>query len=345
MLAVRVGRDGDAIRAFTKALALEPGNEFALVHRAEAYYKTNNPDKALADIDDVFRINKQPSLRPYVLRMKIFVAYGDNAKALAQIEPMLTANSATPFAYIKAAELQIQLHQREKAIALLDRGIQVVADADIYLYRAQLRLRSDKQGRQDDIRSALALAPHSVYAHILRAELEFENGAPNAALKTLTKIIDDANVKTSRMPLLVRRGVMYLKTGKPSLAQADFDRARNSATTAKQQNDVAWEFASQNIALPTALSIASEAVEKQPDTVTFVGSKAFILLRLGRYKEAIEQYDAALKLAPQLPASLYGRGIAKWRTGQLAAGDADLKAARAAQPNIADEFAQMGVRR
>ncbi|MBP1203262.1 tetratricopeptide (TPR) repeat protein [Duganella sp. 1411] len=345
MLALKAGRNEEAVAAFTKALELEPHHTFALTRRANAYERLGDSQKALADIDEVLRLDKNSGPVPYILRIRIYKKQGDNDKALAQLEPMLAANPASAFAYISAAELQIQLHDHAKAMALLDRGVVAAPEAEIYLYRAQLRPRSDKEGRQRDIDSGLALDPHGVYAHRLRAELEFDNGKPAAAIATLTKIINDNKATGDLALALIDRGAYHLKMASLPLAQTDFEGARKTAKAPIELNNIAWELARRNIALPTALSIATEAVDKQPGQATFIDSKAFVLLRLGRYSEAIGQYDAALKLAPKLPAALYGRGIAKWRAGQLAAGDADLKAARAAKPDIADEFARMGVRR
>lgn len=345
MLALKAGLNEEAVAAFTKALEIDPHHAFALTRRANAYERLGDAQKALADIDEALRLDKHSGPAPYILRIRIYRKQGDTVKALAQIEPMLAANPASAFVYISAAELQMQLHDHAKAMALADRGVVAAPEAEIYLYRAQLRPRSDKAGRQRDIDSGLALAPHGVYAHRVRAELEFDNGKPAAAIATLTEIINDSKASGDLASALIDRGAYHLKMANLPLAQADFDGARKTAKTPNDLNNVAWKLATQNIALPTALSIADEAAAKQPDQAIFIDSKAFILLRLGRYNEAIEQYDAALKLSPKLPAALYGRGIAKWRAGQLAAGDADLKAARAAKPDISDEFARMGVRR
>lgn len=345
LLALKAGRHEEAVAAFTKALEIEPDNAFTLSRRAYAYEKMGEQQKALADIDASLKLGNNGGPTPYILRIKIYKEQGDNAKALAQIEPMLAAHPASATAYTSAAELQMHLHDRPKAMALLDRGVIAAPDADIYLYRAQLRPRSDVEGRQRDIDSGIALAPHWVHAYRLRAELESDRGKTAAAVATLTKIINDDKADGKLTSALIDRGALHLKMANLPLAQADFDGARRTAKTPMDLNNIAWQLATRNLALPTALSMADEAIAKQPDKAVFIDSKAFILLRLGRYKEAIEQYDAALKLAPKLPASLYGRGIAKWRAGQLAAGDADLKAARAAQPDIADEFTRMGVRR
>jgi len=60
--------------------------------------------------------------------------------------------------------------------------------------------------------------------------------------------------------------------------------------------------------------------------------------RLG-IPNALTSFDAALGLNPKLADSLYGRGIAKRKKGDPMGADADLAAAKAIRPGIAQEFA------
>jgi hypothetical protein len=59
---------------------------------------------------------------------------------------------------------------------------------------------------------------------------------------------------------------------------------------------------------------------------------------------AIADYDAALRIDPKHAASLFGRGIAKLRSGNVDAGNTDINAAKAIQSTIATEFAGYGIR-
>ena len=66
-------------------------------------------------------------------------------------------------------------------------------------------------------------------------------------------------------------------------------------------------------------------------------------LRLGRLAEAVDDYDAALKINPDDAQSLFGRGIAKLRRGHMASAGADLAAAKAIRPRIAEKFFGYGI--
>jgi hypothetical protein len=60
-------------------------------------------------------------------------------------------------------------------------------------------------------------------------------------------------------------------------------------------------------------------------------------------KNAIADFDAALKINPRLTSSLYGRGLAKQRNGAISEGELDISNAKAMDPNIVKEFASYGV--
>jgi tetratricopeptide (TPR) repeat protein len=64
---------------------------------------------------------------------------------------------------------------------------------------------------------------------------------------------------------------------------------------------------------------------------------------MGRWDEALADYSSALRLSPSRASSLYGRGLAKLRSGQAADANADLSAAAALNPKVKDDFARYGV--
>lgn len=72
-------------------------------------------------------------------------------------------------------------------------------------------------------------------------------------------------------------------------------------------------------------------------------SRGFTLLRLMRYQEAVDQYDAALALAPSLSSSLYGRGLALRALGQTEAGNSSIDAARRLNPAVDETFRVYGL--
>ena len=68
-----------------------------------------------------------------------------------------------------------------------------------------------------------------------------------------------------------------------------------------------------------------------------------IYLKQSRFNSAIDDYSSALRFRPGLANALYGRGLAKLRTGNASGADADMSAAKAIDPSIGDYFSRYGV--
>jgi hypothetical protein len=72
-----------------------------------------------------------------------------------------------------------------------------------------------------------------------------------------------------------------------------------------------------------------------------LGGRAFLYMRLGFFRTAILDYDAALDLEPKNALFLFGRGTAKFGAGDAEGGDADLAAARALDAKVDATFARL----
>jgi len=96
--------------------------------------------------------------------------------------------------------------------------------------------------------------------------------------------------------------------------------------------------------LPRALDDCRESLRFRPNDAHTMDSRGLVYLRLGRLHEAIAEYDAVLKIDPNMASALYGRGIAKRRKGDASGGKADIEAARAVKADIAEVFDRYGVK-
>jgi hypothetical protein len=66
--------------------------------------------------------------------------------------------------------------------------------------------------------------------------------------------------------------------------------------------------------------------------------------KLARFAEALADFDAAHARLPKMASALYGRGLARQKQGDTAAGEADIAAVRALKADIADDYARYGVK-
>src|SRR5262249_28756696 len=73
-----------------------------------------------------------------------------------------------------------------------------------------------------------------------------------------------------------------------------------------------------------------------------LGTRGYVNFKLGQFDSAIADYDAALRIDPRRAASLYGRGLAKQKKGDVGGGNADIAAATAIRGDVADQFARYG---
>src|SRR5947209_17441685 len=68
----------------------------------------------------------------------------------------------------------------------------------------------------------------------------------------------------------------------------------------------------------------------------------FCVSEMSHFDAAVSDYDAVLRTNPKLAFALYGRGLARVKH-EDPSGEVDLAAARALQPDIAEECARYGV--
>jgi tetratricopeptide (TPR) repeat protein len=67
-------------------------------------------------------------------------------------------------------------------------------------------------------------------------------------------------------------------------------------------------------------------------------------LRWNRPEKALADFEQALGMNPRLAWALYGRGVLRLRRGDAARGRADIAAARAIEPRVAEEIGRFGIK-
>lgn len=108
-------------------------------------------------------------------------------------------------------------------------------------------------------------------------------------------------------------------------------------------NGLCWLKGTRSFELESALKDCTRAIELTDDPAAVLDSRAMVFFRLGRMEEARADLDAALKISPNMPGSLYMRGIVKLRGDDRAGGQADLALARLQQGRIDDEYSGFGI--
>ncbi|HEY6517500.1 MAG TPA: tetratricopeptide repeat protein [Steroidobacteraceae bacterium] len=340
LLAFYAGDEAGAITAFTAAFGSNPKDYFALSMRAQAYWRAGKQDEALADFSAEIRQAPKANVL-YGYRAALLRQEGRKAEALRQARLVTTANPKSAPAYLTAGEIYNSYGESTPARAAFEHAAALAPVPHTYLVRAGDRLWTDLAGKRADVEKALQLDPKSAPALAMLAEVQMAAGQYTEAAASLTQAMDDTAATSGA---LVLRGIAYQKAGRTALAQADFAGALAKAKLPGELNNLCWALATANVSLASALDDCNAALVKDPTSTAALDSRGFVLLRLGRYDEAIASYDSALKLNPLVADSLYGRGLAELRAGRESRGQADLKGATVLSFTVADEFAHYGLR-
>lgn len=339
LLAVRAYRFRDAIADFSRAIDLRSENTFALRYRADLYAEVGEYDHALADYDEILRV-APGDVGAHMRRSRILWATGDRKAAAAETEATLKLDPDDLDVQILSGSQLVEAGKRAEGLAVMTTAIATHPTADAYLTRAELRKRSDRAGRQADIEAALKADPKSTTAQMMLADVRSEGGAHAEAIASLTVAL---KASPGNEGLLLGRARAYARSGDLASADRDLTKvARMEAANPGMLNSVCFTRATYGVDLAQALIDCDRSLAVNATNPATLDSRAFVLLRLGRLEEAVIAYDAALHLRPELPTSLYGRGIAKLGLKRVTEGRADLAAGKALWPEIADDFALWG---
>jgi hypothetical protein len=157
-----------------------------------------------------------------------------------------------------------------------------------------------------------------------------------------------------RIYLSVKEKKMYISAAVPrppetvapgqSRVLNDLDKAlRLSPTNAELLNNRCYVRAIEMVKLDDALSDCEASLGSRPNSSPILDSKGFVLYRLARYQEALDSFNAALKLDPKLAPSLYMRGQTKRKLGDMAGASADIATAKAVNTDVATRFSRIGI--
>ncbi len=246
-------------------------------------------------------------------------------------------------AYLARAQFRGSVYDRKGAIADLDEALKTRPDAQTYLARAGLLYQTHADSRAlADARAANALDPGSFATIVSLAQFEALNGQRAAALQRLDariaaggedkpRLLDakadlQANGDDAEGALATIDEAIALKPGDPSLL-----------------NSRCWIKGTKAVRLESALKDCTKAIEQGASSAATLDSRAMVYFKLGRPDDALTDLEAALALVPELPASLYMRGIIALRQGKTT-GEADLAAARHAAPRIDEDYARYGIK-
>jgi tetratricopeptide (TPR) repeat protein len=358
MLADVERHPGAAIGAYTKALAKEPNNDYALEHRARAYHALGNTDKALADFSTAIESDKDDA-RGYVTRGNYYLDLRRYDEAIADFNRASAIDPTNEWAIANRAMANVWKQDRDAATKDLEtaakinpqnpvisraRGLlaQQKGDAAAAIsayseslkaepgngftlgHRAQANMMAGNlDAALTDAAAALTLQPKWIDLYLLRANIYRRRGDLKAtaleADQAISKNPDDAHA-------YVVAANIYSVTNRDADAMKAFDRAIAIKPEAyiylnRGLRRPRKDLAGRNADIDAALDL-------DPKNAEALVAKAQLQEEGNNFIGAIANYTDALANSAKDSSLLVSRGIAYARSGDTDRAEADFSAAR-----------------
>lgn len=222
------------------------------------------------------------------------------------------------------------------------------------------RMQSDFQRAISDYQEALRISPGAAWPHSglgasYRAQQDYRRSAAEYGIfiGMARREVAAASRRPGQEPLIRRLAIGYYARGQTFAGQGDHRRAladyrkalRRLPRDADIGNAVCWTLAAHlRSHFDEARAACDAALRARPDDPALLDSRGMVGLRQRRFQAAWNDYDAAVRLQPDGPSWVYGRGIAALRLGRTAQGRADIARAQALHGEVAQFYADFGLR-
>ncbi len=145
----------------------------------------------------------------------------------------------------------------------------------------------------------------------------------------------------------------YLRRGDLNFARNAFDNAADDydAALLLQPDDVATLInacrarAIANVRLDAALADCQRAIQRDGFNASAHNVRGLVYYRMGRYGDALKDYEMSLHARPNHAGTLFMRGMTKIKLGKTEDGEADIDDAKRLDMRIEMQLAAYGIRR
>jgi tetratricopeptide (TPR) repeat protein len=328
-----VGEEESARTSFNRALQLtsqsldKPENRFI---RAYTYFISGEPDRAIAEFDQITKTNSELLPQVFQLRALINQLRKNYDNAISDLSKAITLQPDQALFYALRATVYEEKDDYDKAIIDYSRAIKLeprnvdfltsrgtsykfkgevanaLADYDrvinldpnhtpVYSARARLYVKQgDYVKAEPDLNKAVALSPdEDTYKE--RAEFYEERGNYDRAISDYNEII---KLKPNDSSNFLNRGHAFFKKGDLNRAIQDYDKG----IQLEPKNGILYEFRADVYAQKEddikALSDYGKAIELEPTNRLRYFGRAHFYEKRGDFESAIADYDRALKSSP-----------------------------------------------
>lgn len=304
-------RYDEAIADYTQALALDPQHGDSYGNRGHAHYMQGRLQEALADLDRALTVRH--TAVDFGNRGAVYYDLGEYTRALADFDQALLLNPRSSIDFNSRGNVYYQLRDYDRALVDYNRAIEADPRNAIALRNRGLvySLREDHAGAVENFSAAIGVDPNYAAAYFSRAE-------SYADLRDYEHALIDYDAAAARQP-----------------------------DNSEYNNLACWVRAAYlNRDYEAARGYCDRAVELaggESQVANARDSRAMLAFKQGRYQDAWDDYDAAVRAQPDSAHYLYGRGVTALRLGRRVEGEGDIVRARLLNAGVVEAYVRYGV--
>jgi Flp pilus assembly protein TadD len=160
-------------------------------------------------------------------------------------------------------------------------------------------LLENVQYQIEDSEKALELYPNVVFLYITNAYAYFDASQYEKAIDAANGGLEIAIEKPEKIELLSCKASALSKMGKSKSADYQFNKALSlNPYNPDMLNNYAYSLADRGERLSFADSLISKALSSNPNQPGYLDTKAWVLYKMGTYKEAASFAERAVSLDP-----------------------------------------------
>jgi tetratricopeptide (TPR) repeat protein len=298
---------GRAFADYSEAIRVDPKFALAYNNRGAAYNRKGDHERAMVDLNEAIRLDPKYAIA-FLNRGNSYLGKDDYSRAIGEYNEAIRLDPKYANAYANRGNAYALERNYDRAIADYTESIRLNPTfAATHLNRGKSYFyKRDYDHAIADYGEVILLNPRSAAAYANRARAYDRKGNYDQAIDDLNSAI-----------LLDPGNAGYL-------------------------NSRCWSRALFGRDLHEALTDCDASFRLRPDDPDVLGSRGLVQLRLNAFDKSIKDYSLVLAQRGRDADALYGRGLAKLKSGDAEGGDADISAAKAIQADIAEAHAWLG---
>ncbi|MFT5858698.1 MAG: tetratricopeptide (TPR) repeat protein [Flavobacteriaceae bacterium] len=296
-----------AEKDFTQAISIEPKNAVAINNRGFLYLQMEQYDKALSDFNKSIEADKLHT-EAYMNKVEIYTRQRKKERAMEACAALIDAIPDDPKGYTTRAAVYVDFGDIPNAMRDQDRAVELSGLDPAYLIeRSRFKDEiGDDLGSLSDCDLAIAKAPGVAYYHLMRSR-------PLYDLEEFGEVIESCDKAIVLDPKEFRAMVMKANVldayGMHSEAAELYEQA---IVIAPLDHDAYVQLAISEYAqgdMDGALIPLERYMNKNPGNKDVIRTHGQLLGEMGRFEEALDDFNELTLLNPEDAQSFYLAGL------------------------------------